>query len=124
MVQVLKMTTSASDSSLTATMPSATMSPARRSESCSFIWHPKVRMANFLGAGTPISLLNEGRFRIGGVVGHAGAGDHHADHADEVPRMDALTEHDQSDGEGHRRIECEEHAGRRRLQSSQRLKFA
>ena len=29
-----------------ATRPSATSAPARRSESCSFIWHPKVRMWN------------------------------------------------------------------------------
>src|SRR5580700_6111873 len=108
------MTTSASDSLSAATMPSATMRPARRSESCSFIWHPKVRMANDLGVPTRLSLLNEGRFRVGRVVGHAGAGDHHADHADEVPGVDALAEHDESDGEGHRRIEREEHAGRRR----------
>src|SRR6202051_3026230 len=101
------MTTSASDSSVVATMPSATMRPARRSESCSFIWHPKVRIANFLGVPTPPRLLNEGRFRIGRVVGRAGARDHHADHADEIPRVNALAEHDQPDGEGHRGVERE-----------------
>jgi len=65
------MTTSASASSAVATMPSATMSPARRSESCSFIWHPKSE-CEFLWRCHLVSLLNEGRFRIGRVVGDAG----------------------------------------------------
>src|SRR5690606_3832460 len=43
MQHVLSTTTSASSTSSVATMPSATNWPAIRSESCSFIWHPKVR---------------------------------------------------------------------------------
>ena len=42
--QVLNTTTSADSMSSVATRPSATRAPARRSESCSFIWQPKVRM--------------------------------------------------------------------------------
>src|SRR5437016_9408028 len=47
MQQVLRSTTSASSTSSVASMPSASSSPARRSESCSFIWHPKVRIRYF-----------------------------------------------------------------------------
>src|SRR5689334_16492417 len=43
MVQVLRTTTSASRTSSVRSMPSASRRPAMRSESCSFIWHPKVR---------------------------------------------------------------------------------
>ncbi len=51
MQQVLKTTTSAASSRSILTSPSARSAPARRSESCSFIWHPKVRIANVRGAG-------------------------------------------------------------------------
>src|SRR5215213_9948076 len=43
MQHVLSTTTSASCSPCARTRPSASSSPAMRSESCSFIWHPKVR---------------------------------------------------------------------------------
>ena len=43
MQQVFKTTTSASSSPDATSMPSASSRPAMRSESCSFIWHPKVR---------------------------------------------------------------------------------
>src|SRR3712207_659014 len=43
MQHVLRTTTSASSSPSAAVIPSASSSPAMRSESCSFIWHPKVR---------------------------------------------------------------------------------
>src|SRR5664280_1899651 len=49
MQQVLNTTTSADSRSGAATIPSAVRAPARRSESCSFIWHPKVRMWNVRG---------------------------------------------------------------------------
>ena len=60
MQQVLRTTTSASSRSSVGSSPSATRSPARRSESCSFIWHPKVRMwkvrvTSPLSAGGPAS---------------------------------------------------------------------
>ncbi len=42
---VLSTTTSAAATSSTASSPSASSRPAIRSESCTFIWHPKVRMA-------------------------------------------------------------------------------
>src|SRR5690348_9105358 len=45
MQQVFRTTTSAS-SSEPGSMPSAASRPAMRSESCSFIWHPKVRTWN------------------------------------------------------------------------------
>src|SRR5664279_5899099 len=51
MQQVLNTTTSADSRSGAATKPSAVRAPARRSESCSFIWHPKVRMWNDRGGG-------------------------------------------------------------------------
>src|SRR3954451_7220803 len=44
--QVLRTTTSASAASSVATIPSDVRSPAIRSESCSFIWHPNVRTRN------------------------------------------------------------------------------
>src|SRR5271165_1419974 len=53
MQQVLKTTTSATSMSSVATNPSATSAPASRSESWSFIWHPKVRMWNVRGGGRP-----------------------------------------------------------------------
>jgi hypothetical protein len=43
MQQVLSTTTSASSTLAAGCSPSASNSPAIRSESCSFIWHPKVR---------------------------------------------------------------------------------
>src|SRR3954451_3098865 len=48
MQQVLSTTTSASSIDVVADMPSASNRPAIRSESCSFIWHPKVRIKYFL----------------------------------------------------------------------------
>src|SRR5580658_1393585 len=51
MQQVLSTTTSADSTSSVGSRPSATRSPARRSESCSFIWHPKVRMWNVRAMG-------------------------------------------------------------------------
>src|SRR4051794_41838387 len=47
MQHVLSTTTSASATSSPAAYPSASSSPAMRSESCSFIWHPKVRTTYF-----------------------------------------------------------------------------
>src|SRR3982751_5002314 len=47
MQQVLSTITSASPSPSAASIPSASNSPAIRSESCSFIWHPKVRTTYF-----------------------------------------------------------------------------
>src|SRR5712691_8664548 len=44
MQQVLSRTTSACSTSSVASMPSCSKSPASRSESCAFIWHPKVRI--------------------------------------------------------------------------------
>src|SRR5260370_1165368 len=49
MQQVLRRMTSAASGSSVGCMPSATRSAARRSESCSFIWHPKVRTWNRRG---------------------------------------------------------------------------
>src|SRR5450759_1829077 len=46
MQHVLSTMTSAASGSSVGSMPSATRSPASRSESCSFIWHPKVRTWN------------------------------------------------------------------------------
>jgi hypothetical protein len=43
MQQVFSTTTSASSRLSVGSMPSASSNPAMRSESCSFIWHPKVR---------------------------------------------------------------------------------
>jgi hypothetical protein len=43
MQQVLRTTMSAVSTLSAGTRPSAASSPAMRSESCSFIWHPKVR---------------------------------------------------------------------------------
>src|SRR5579884_3076225 len=48
MQQVLSTTTSAASTSSVGSIPSAASRPAMRSESCSFIWHPKVRTRNFL----------------------------------------------------------------------------
>src|SRR3954471_12848884 len=47
MQHVLSSTTSACSTSSVPSMPSASSRPARRSESCSFIWHPKVRIRYF-----------------------------------------------------------------------------
>ncbi len=44
MQQVLRTMTSAASARSVATRPSPSRMPARRSESCSFIWQPKVRM--------------------------------------------------------------------------------
>ena len=49
MQHVFSTTTSASESSSTAIMPSLCRRPEMRSESCSFIWHPKVRTTYFCG---------------------------------------------------------------------------
>src|SRR5258708_26325278 len=54
MQQVLRTMTSAASGSSVGSMPSATRSPARRSESCSFIWHPKVRTWNRRGMGARV----------------------------------------------------------------------
>jgi hypothetical protein len=64
MQQVLSTTTSASDSSEVGTNPSATSNPASRSESCSFIWHPNVRMKKVLGTA---KVYGQG-IRVPGVV--------------------------------------------------------
>src|SRR5215207_5935438 len=50
--QVLSTTTSASSTSSVCSMPSAASNPAIRSESCSFIWHPNVRMWKRRGSVT------------------------------------------------------------------------
>src|SRR5260370_32143800 len=54
MQQVLRRMTSAASGSSVGCMPSATRSAARRSESCSFIWHPKVRTWNRRGMGARV----------------------------------------------------------------------
>src|SRR5256885_2164564 len=45
--QVLRTTTSASSRPAARSIPSDSSRPAMRSESCSFIWHPKVRIRYF-----------------------------------------------------------------------------
>ena len=45
MQQVLSTMTSASSRTEARSYPSSSSNPAIRSESCTFIWHPKVRMA-------------------------------------------------------------------------------
>jgi hypothetical protein len=43
-VDAIKVSSRSSPNAVAGTSPSASMSPARRSESCWFIWHPKVRI--------------------------------------------------------------------------------
>src|SRR5687768_11515644 len=56
MQHVLRTTTSASSARVTSSRPSAWRSPAIRSESCSFIWHPKVRTKKRRGSDTALRL--------------------------------------------------------------------
>src|SRR3954451_13433608 len=52
MQHVFSTTTSAASRSSVGSMPSAASRPAMRSESCSFIWHPKVRTKKRRGSVT------------------------------------------------------------------------
>src|SRR5665213_1874851 len=77
MQHVLNTTTSADSMSSVTTSPSATRAPASRSESCSFIWHPNVRMWKVRGRtastapplvarpppSVPVSMLTRTRIR-------------------------------------------------------------
>src|SRR5687767_5017680 len=56
MQHVLSTTTSASSADPVSTRPSACSSPAIRSESCTFIWHPKVRTKKRRGSVTAARL--------------------------------------------------------------------
>src|SRR5579872_791567 len=74
MQQVLRTTTSASETSSTRSIPSAERIEAMPSESCSFIWHPKVRTTNFLASLTRASLRDARRspWRRAGLPSAAG----------------------------------------------------
>src|SRR4249920_2333920 len=61
MQQVFSTTTSASSSDAAATSPSASSRPPMRSESCSFIWHPKVRIRNVRSIPTRLPRRTAGR---------------------------------------------------------------
>ena len=60
MQHVLRTTTSASSAVPVSTSPSACSRPAMRSESCSFIWHPKVRRKKRRGSVTPTGYRRPG----------------------------------------------------------------
>src|SRR2546426_3442715 len=66
---VLSTITRASDASSVGDIPSDSSRPPIRSESCSFIWHPKVRIRYFCSIGPQAT-------RLPGVLGRADLADH------------------------------------------------
>src|SRR5205814_8181704 len=69
MQQVLSRTTSACSTSLVASMPSCSKSPANRSESCAFIWHPKVRIRYVRDTGPRLGEGLRAQSRLSGPRG-------------------------------------------------------